>query len=79
MGITLSVEADKINDDFIRDVQHTYHSDRVVVLEERDYERMRKAYRNAEYMAMLDKSFKELEEGKVVVKTMEELEAMANG
>ena len=27
----------------------------------------------------IDKSLKELEEGKVIVKTMEQLEAMANG
>jgi hypothetical protein len=30
-------------------------------------------------LAMLDQSFRELEEGKIVVKTMEELEAMENG
>ncbi|MCL2108507.1 MAG: hypothetical protein FWH20_04065 [Oscillospiraceae bacterium] len=32
---------------------------------------------NAEYSAMLDESFRQIEEGKVVVKTMEELEEMA--
>ncbi|MBQ6565579.1 MAG: hypothetical protein IJL80_00865 [Treponema sp.] len=30
-------------------------------------------------MLAIDKSLKELEEGKVIVKTMEQLEAMANG
>ena len=30
-------------------------------------------------MMAIDKSLKELEEGKVIVKTMEQLEAMANG
>ncbi|GHS96821.1 hypothetical protein AGMMS50276_15850 [Synergistales bacterium] len=38
-----------------------------------------KARRNAEYMAMIDRSIKDLEEGRGIVKTMEELEAMANG
>ncbi|GHV40363.1 hypothetical protein FACS1894187_21250 [Synergistales bacterium] len=37
-----------------------------------------KARRNAEYMAMIDRSIKDLEEGRGIVKTMEELEAMAN-
>ena len=36
-----------------------------------------KAARNAEYLAMLDRSHQELREGKVIVKTMAELEAMA--
>ena len=37
-----------------------------------------KSARNAEYLAMLDKSRKQLQEGKVIIKTMEELEAMAS-
>ncbi|GHS95745.1 hypothetical protein AGMMS50276_12520 [Synergistales bacterium] len=37
-----------------------------------------KARRNAEYLAMLDKSFRELEEGKVFVTTIEALEALTN-
>lgn len=36
-----------------------------------------KALRNAEYLAMLDRSEKELHQGRVVTKTMDELEAMA--
>ena len=37
-----------------------------------------KSARNAAYLDMLDKSRKQLQEGKVVRKTMEELEAMAS-
>jgi hypothetical protein len=37
-----------------------------------------KARRNAEYLEKLDKSFRELEEGKVFVTTIEALEAMTN-
>ena len=50
----------------------------VVILSEREYNDLAKAKRNAEYLAMLDKSDEELKAGKVVVKTMEELEAMEN-
>lgn len=48
----------------------------VVVISQREYEDLQKAKRNAEYLAMLDKSFAELENGEVVVKNMEELRAM---
>lgn len=37
-----------------------------------------KSRENLEYMMKLEESYKQLEEGKVVVKTMEELEAMEN-
>lgn len=38
-----------------------------------------KAARNAEYLSMLDRSMKQFEEGKFVVKTTEELERLING
>ena len=50
----------------------------VVIMSLDQYNRMMKAARNEEYLAMLDKSDAELEAGKVVMKTMEELEAMEN-
>lgn len=43
-----------------------------------EYNALQKAKRNAEYLATLDKSDEELKAGKVIVKTMEELEAMEN-
>lgn len=49
----------------------------VVIVSEEDYKAMEKARRNAEYLAMLDESDRQLREGHVIVKTMEELEAMA--
>ena len=45
---------------------------------ETEYNALQKAKRNAEYLAMLDRSEEELKAGKVAVKTMEELEAMEN-
>jgi antitoxin YefM len=52
------------------------HNENLVVLSEREYNELEKAKSNAEYLAMLDKSMNELNEGKVVVKTLDELEAM---
>ncbi len=42
------------------------------------YNELQKAKENLEYVMKIDESFNQLEEGKVVTKTMEELEAMAN-
>ena len=50
----------------------------IVIVSEQEYKRMEKAQRNAEYLAMLEQSDRQLREGRVVVKTIEELEAMAN-
>lgn len=50
----------------------------IIMLSEKEYNEMAKAKRNAEYLDMLDKSDKELNSGKIIVKTMEELEAMEN-
>ena len=49
----------------------------IVILSETEYKRMDKARRNAEYLTMLEESDQELKTGKVVIKTMAELEAMA--
>lgn len=50
----------------------------VVLISLEQYNSVMKALRNAEYLEKIDKSLKQVEEGKVVVKTMEELEAMEN-
>ena len=48
----------------------------VVIVSEKEYNEMAKAKRNAEYLAMLDKSFQQLEEGETISFSMEELRAM---
>jgi len=49
----------------------------VVIVSEKDFKEMEKARRNAAYLAKLDLADQQIREGKVIVKTMEELEAMA--
>ena len=50
----------------------------VVVISEAEYNNLQKAKRNAEYLAHLDRSFAQLERGEVIVKSMEELEHLAD-
>ena len=49
-------------------------NENVVILSERDYNEMVKAKKNADYLAMLDKSMAEAEAGGFVTKTFAELE-----
>lgn len=49
----------------------------VVILSEREYKEMEKARNNMAYLAKLDLADEQIRQGKVIVKTMEELEAMA--
>lgn len=53
-------------------------NENIYMINEAEYNALQKAKRNAEYLAMLDKSDEELQAGKVIAKTMEELEAMEN-
>lgn len=50
----------------------------VVIISENEYNDLQKAKRNAEYLSHLDRSYMQLERGEVVVKSMEELELMAD-
>lgn len=50
----------------------------VVLISLEQYNELIRSIKNAEYLSKLDKAFKQVEEGKVVVKTIEELEAMTN-
>lgn len=48
----------------------------VVILSEKHYNEMLKTARNTDYLNMIDKSIAELESGKVIVKTLDELRQM---
>ena len=50
-------------------------NENVVMLFEAEYNKMMKAKRNAEYLAMLDKSMAEAEAGGFITKTVDELGA----
>jgi antitoxin YefM len=53
------------------------HNENLVMLSEKEYNELDKARRNAEYLITLNESMKQYAEGRVVVKTMAELEEMA--
>lgn len=49
----------------------------VVMMSMEQYSRIEKYMRNLQYLAMLRESEQQLQEGRVIIKTMDELEAMA--
>ena len=51
-------------------------NENVVMISEKEYNEMLKAKKNAEYLAMLDKSIAEAEQGEFIVKSIDELEEM---
>jgi antitoxin YefM len=52
------------------------HNNNLVVLSEQTYNDLARARRNADYLEKAERSIQELADGKVVVKTMDDLEAM---
>lgn len=50
----------------------------VIIVFEQEYNGLQKAKRNAEYLKKLDRSLEQLEHGEVIIKSMDELERMAN-
>ena len=52
-------------------------NENLIVISEREYNELEKARRNAEYLMKIDRAIQNVAEGRVVIKTMDELEAMA--
>ena len=50
----------------------------IVLISLEQYNSVMRALKNSEYLSMIDKSMKQIEEGKYVTKTIEELEAMTD-
>ena len=50
----------------------------VVLMSLEQYNLLMKAIRNSEYLDKIDKSIEQVEKGKTITKTIEELEAMEN-
>ena len=53
-------------------------NENVVIVSEKEYNEMAKLKKNAEYLAMLDRGYADIAQGKGITKTMEELRAMEN-
>jgi len=77
MSMAISVPSGSLTAGFIEKARRAFQQKNIVLLPEDDYKEMLKAKHNAEYLAKLDRSFREIEEGNTVTFDIEELEAMA--
>lgn len=69
---------DKATDNYETIIVTRKDEKNVVILSLEKYNALMKAARNAEYLDMIDRSMEQVAQGKVVIKTMQELEEMAN-
>lgn len=70
---------DKVTDEHETVIVTRKDEKNVVLLSLEKYNEVMRAARNAEYLDMIDRSMEQAKNGKVVVKTMAELEDMADG
>ncbi|MDR2536318.1 MAG: hypothetical protein LBD29_09855 [Treponema sp.] len=73
------LKADELNADLIQNLKEVYRQRKIVILPKDTYEEWEKERHNAAFTEKLQNSIREIEEGKVMVKTMAELRAMENG
>jgi len=78
MYATYHLRADEINNDFIETLKNTYRHDEIVILPKNAYTEIEKTRHNGAFTEKLQNRIKALDEGKGIVKTMAELEAIAN-
>jgi antitoxin YefM len=71
------LKADELNPDVIQTLKDAFHQREIVILSKETYDEWEKERRNAVFTEKLRKSMQELDEGKGVIKTIAELEAMA--
>ena len=69
---------DRVTDDCETVIVTRKDEKNVVIISLEEWNNLCKAARNAEYLDMIDRSLEQTKQGKVVTKTMEELEAREN-
>ena len=76
MYATYHLRADEINDDVVQTLKNTYRHDEIVILPKNAYTEIEKIRHNAAFTEKLQQGIRDIEEGRGIVKTMAELEAM---
>lgn len=77
MYTTYHLKADELNADTIQVLKNMYHQREIVILSKDTYDEWEKVRHNAIFTGELQTRIRELDEGKGIIKTMTELEALA--
>ena len=72
------LKAEELNPGLIQQLKNIFHEGEIVILPTDEYAELEKARHNLAYTEELQRRIQELNEGKGIVKTMAELEAMEN-
>jgi len=78
MNAVIQARVNELPPNFVGMLKNSFPGQSIVVLPEAEYLEMARARRNAEYLARLDRAMRDIDEGRGIVKTMDELEAMAD-
>ena len=79
MHATYRLRADELNDEFIQVLKNIYQQREIVILAKDDYdEELERIRHNTAYDEKLRQRIQALAEGKGIIKTMAELEALAD-
>jgi hypothetical protein len=70
------LRADELNDEVVQTLKNTYRQDEIVILPKNAYTKIEKMLHNTAFTEKLRQGIKEIEEGRGIVKTIAELEAM---
>ena len=78
MHTTYCLRANELNEGFIQTLKKTYQHREIIILSKEDYdEELEKVRHNTSFAEKIQQRVKALDEGKGIVKTMAELEALA--
>jgi len=72
------VRVDELNDKVVQTLKNIYRQGEIVILPKEAYTEIEKARHNATFTEKLHRGMQDIEEGRGVVKTIAELEAMEN-
>jgi hypothetical protein len=72
------LKANELNDETVRILKNAYQEREIVILPKEAYDEWEKERCNAAFTEKLFRGIRDIEEGRGIVKTMAELERMAN-
>ena len=76
MYTTYHLRADELNDDVVQTLKNTYRQDEIVIMPKNVYTEIEKIRHNVAFTEKLQQGIRDIEEGRGIVKTVAELEAM---
>ena len=79
MHATYRLRADELSEELVQTLKNTYQEREIIILSKEDYdEELERIRHNTAFTEKLTSRIKTLDEGKGIVKTLAELQALAN-